>query len=78
MAKFRIVEETYVNGKKVYVVQRKHWLFRWIWCSASLSEVDYVYAPSDRSDTIEEAKKMKAVYENMHSPIVKTTVIDDN
>lgn len=74
MAKFRIVEETYANGKKVYEVQRRHWLFR-IWASASLSET---YPSDDRSDTLEGAKLLKAVYENLHSAKIKTKVIDDN
>lgn len=75
MRKFRIVLETYENGAKIFVVQRRHWLFRFWWCSASLSEWDYANAPSDRCRTLEEAIEQLAVYENLHSRKIRTEVI---
>lgn len=34
MKKTRIVERTAPDGRKEYVIQQKHWLFRWQWCDA--------------------------------------------
>ena len=31
MRECRIVEITKVNGNKKYQIERRHWLFRWIW-----------------------------------------------
>lgn len=32
--KARIVERTAPDGHKEYVIQQRHWLFRWWWCAA--------------------------------------------
>lgn len=32
--KVRIVERTYPSGEKAYVIQQKHFLFRWWWVDA--------------------------------------------
>ena len=31
MTKCRIIERTSVDGRKSYVIQQKHFLFRWCW-----------------------------------------------
>ena len=56
MKKVRIVKETGVDGRIQYVIQQKHWLFRWYWVDASINSIDYVYC-DDYFDTLEEAKE---------------------
>ena len=34
MKKVRIIERTYPDGFKEYVIQQKHFLFRWLWVDA--------------------------------------------
>lgn len=31
MSKARIVQRTEPNGRQYYVIQQRHWLFRWRW-----------------------------------------------
>jgi len=31
MTKFRIIERIYSLGNKTYIIQKKHFLFRWKW-----------------------------------------------
>ena len=52
--KARIVEVTRPNGDKVYVIQQKHWLFRWSWVPASWNTYEWV---TDTFSTEKEAKK---------------------
>lgn len=56
MKKVRIVKETNVDGRVQYVIQQKHWLFRWCWVDASINSIDYVNC-IDYFDTLEKAKK---------------------
>ena len=32
--KTRIIERTHVDGRKSWVIQQKHFLFRWLWVDA--------------------------------------------
>lgn len=52
--KARIVEITKPDGNIIYVIQQKHWLFRWIWVSAGCNTYDWVI---DTFSSEKEAKK---------------------
>lgn len=55
MKKCRIVERTLRNGEKIFVIQQRHFLFRW-WCDAWINLINgAIYLAS--FDTIEDAKK---------------------
>jgi len=56
MKAHRIIERTYVDGKVVYVVQQKHYLFRWWWVDAWLNSSSGVSC-NDSFSTLEEAKR---------------------
>ena len=53
MSNSRIVERIYLDGITTYVVQQRHFLFRWWWVDANLNSFDYV---PDTFETFEEAK----------------------
>lgn len=52
--KARIVERTYPDGTIRYVIQQKHFLFRWIWVDAWMNSGAYC---TDEFDTLDAAKK---------------------
>ena len=56
MAKCRIIERTNVDGRKSYVIQQKHFLFRWWWVNAWINS-SCGAACTDSFSTLEEAKK---------------------
>ena len=56
MNKVRIVKQTDVDGEVLYIIQQKHWLFRWVWVDASINSPDFVNC-IDYFATLEEAKK---------------------
>ena len=56
MAKCRIIERTNVDGRKKYVIQQKHFLFRWSWVDAWINS-DCGAACTDNFSTLEEAQK---------------------
>ncbi len=56
MKEVRIVKETRVDGRIEYVIQQKHWLFRWEWVDASINSIDFVNC-IDYFNTLEDAKK---------------------
>lgn len=56
MSKARIIERTSPNGIVEYVIQQRHFLFRWWWVDAWMN----AWAPMlcrDSYPTLEEAKK---------------------
>lgn len=55
MAKCRIIERTNVDGRKEYVIQQKHFIFRWLWVDASINS-SCGAACRDSFSTFEEAK----------------------
>jgi len=40
MKKARIIERIAPNGNKAYVIQQKHFLFRWWWVDAWVNSLD--------------------------------------
>lgn len=56
MKKARIIERTAPDGTKEYVIQQKHWLFRWWWVDAWVNSPAGVGWDSTFS-TLEEAEK---------------------
>lgn len=54
--KTRIIERTSVNGSITYVIQQKHFLFRWMWVDAWVNSIDGA-ACIDSFSTLDEAKK---------------------
>jgi hypothetical protein len=55
MAKTRIVERTLVNGNRIYVIQQRHFLFRWWWVDAWINSLEGA-ACDDYFMTLEEAQ----------------------
>jgi hypothetical protein len=53
--KARIVERTAPDGSKKYVIQQKHFLFRWWWVDAWVNSIDYSVQCS--YDTLEKAQE---------------------
>lgn len=53
--KARIIERILPNGNKRYVIQQKHFLFRWLWVDAWLESWTSA-ACQDDFCTLEEAK----------------------
>lgn len=52
--KTRIVKRTYPDGKVQYVIQQKHFLFRWWWVDAWMNSTPDC---EDHFDTYMEAKR---------------------
>ncbi len=55
MAKVRIVKRTHPSGRVEYVIQQRHFLFRWWWVDAWINS-PYGAACRDSFRTLEEAK----------------------
>ena len=55
MVKVRIIERTSVDGKVKYIIQQKHFLFRWWWVDAWVNSMSGA-ACQDYFCTLEEAK----------------------
>ena len=53
--KVRIVERTNVNGRIEYVIQQKHFLFKWQWVDAWVNSIAGA-ACRDSFDTLAEAE----------------------
>ncbi len=64
--KVRIVERTNVDGRKEYVIQQKHFLFRWWWVDAWINSS--CTSCKDYFDSLEEANK-NLCYFNGSKPI---------
>lgn len=54
--KTRIVERTSVDGTKSYVIQQKHFLFRWWWVDAWINSISGASC-NDTFNTLEEVKQ---------------------
>lgn len=54
--KSRIIERTNVDGTKTYVIQQKHFLFKWIWVDAWINSICGA-ACTDSFPTLKEAQK---------------------
>lgn len=54
--KIRIVKRTCVDGRIIYVIQQRHFLFRWWWVDVWINSGMGAYC-QDCFDTIEDAKK---------------------
>ena len=54
--KTRIIKRTNVDGRVKYIIQQKHFLFRWQWVDAWINSMDAA-ACQDYFGTLEEAKK---------------------
>jgi hypothetical protein len=52
--KVRIVKRTCVDGRVKYVIQQKHFLFRWWWVDAWMNGSP---SDSDSFDTLEETRR---------------------
>jgi hypothetical protein len=55
-SKVRIVERTSVDGSVKYVIQQKHFLFRWWWVDAWVNSLDGAWC-TDSFDSLEEAQQ---------------------
>jgi hypothetical protein len=54
--KARIIERTAPSGRKTYVIQQRHWLFRWWWVDASLNSLHYASC-NVTFDTLKESRQ---------------------
>lgn len=54
--KTRIIKRTSPDGRVSFVIQQKHWLFRWLWADAWENSWDGASC-RDSFDSLEEAKK---------------------
>ena len=54
--KARIIERTSPSGRLTYVIQQRHWLFRWWWVDASQNSFDS-WSCGDTYDTLKEARQ---------------------
>ncbi len=56
MKKVRIVERTLVDDRKVYVIQQRHFLFRWLWVDAWINSSAGAWC-IDSFSTLEKAQE---------------------
>ena len=61
----RIVKRTEVDGRIRYVIQQKHFLFRWWWVDAWINSSVGAYCTDD-FDSIEEVKKNLCYFDGSH------------
>ena len=54
MKKTRIIKRTF-NDRTQYIIQQKHFLFRWWWVDAWINSIDGAWCQDD-FDTLAEAK----------------------
>ena len=66
MKKVRIVEKTYPGGYVEYVIQQKHFLFRWWWVDAWMNRIDGASC-QDYFSTLDEAKKHLCYFDGSKS-----------
>lgn len=55
MKKLRIIERQNAWAEIQYVIQEKHFLFKWFWVDASINSIDYAGCV-DSFATLEEAR----------------------
>jgi len=70
--KTRIIKRTDVDGGIEYVIQQKHFLFRWWWVDAWVNSLSGASC-LDHFGTLEEAKKNLCYFDN--SKITEKVVI---
>ena len=56
MKKARIIKRTLVDGRIKYIIQQRHFLFKWMWVDAWINSWCGAWCQDD-FDTLEEAKK---------------------
>lgn len=61
MKKCRIVERKHVDGRITYVIQQKHFLFRWWWVDAWMNNDA---STKDEFNTVEDARKHLCYFDN--------------
>lgn len=66
MKKCRIVERTNVDGRVLYVIQQKHFLFRWWWVDAWINSEDGASCRDDFT-TLEEARRNLCYFDGSKS-----------
>lgn len=64
--KVRIVKRTHVDGRVSYVIQQKHWLFRWMWTDAWVNSLCGASC-RDYFSTLEEAQKNLCYFDGTDS-----------
>ena len=67
MSKVRIIERTNVDGKIDYVIQERHFLFRWWWVDAWMN---HDVSTTDTFNSLDEAKKNLCYFDDS-KPICK-------
>jgi len=75
--KTRIVKRKYVDGRVSYVIQQKHFLFRWWWVDAWVNSMADA-ACTDSFDSLEKAKKNLCYFvhpNNIDEVVVKLKII---
>lgn len=73
MKKVRIVERTSVDGRTSYVIQEKHFLFKWWWTDAW---INHGVESEDTFNTLDEAKKNLCFFDGTGSDSVVYTNYD--
>ena len=71
MKKVRIVRRIDVDGTVKYVIQQKHYLFRWWWVDAWINSLSGAYC-TDSFDSLEEARENLCYFDG--SKIIETVV----
>ena len=61
--KTRVIERTNVDGKKSWVIQQKHFLFRWWWVDAWVNSSSGASC-QDSFSSLEEANKNLCYFDN--------------
>ena len=64
--KARIVKRTHVDGRVSYVIQQRHFVFRWWWVDAWINSTAGAYCV-DSFDTLEKAKENLCYFDNSKS-----------
>ena len=71
MKNCRIIKRTTVMGRILFVIQQKHFLFRWWWVDAWINSIDGASC-HDSFDTLEEAKENLPLFDGtkIHEEII--------
>ena len=71
--KVRIIKRTNVDGNVSYVIQQKHFLFRWWWVDAWINSSSGASC-QDSFSTLKEAKENLCYFDN--SKVIDKVVLD--
>lgn len=66
--KCRIVKKTYLDGRISFVIQQKHFLFRWLWVDAWINSSSGA-ACRDYFPTLEEAERNLCYFDGSKTKI---------